>query len=338
MKKRLSTFKIDSFKAFINRQEGAIAVIVAAFALALFGFAALVVDLGASYNEASKLQNALDSATLAAVQDLPIDEDSDAWENKIVKVGKEYANYNNLVLKNSDFEKVINDNKVIGVKVNGRKVVNYTFARVLGINSGDINRSATAKLKTAKGVSNLIPLAIPKDTMDDIKDGIETFYLKGGPHDKEFFGNIGGWRGMWHPNDENWDKEKFVEYYKNGYPKEIYIGYQVIEKNGVDTAATDSAYYTRMTGHEHCSLSDMEGCPSQPKMCPRIVTAPIVKTEKGNLIVCGFASFFLEPAVMEDINKIKEIKATYIEAIVLPGSTYGEEAMDYGVYVPKLTD
>jgi len=53
-----------------SRDEGAVAIVVALLAVALFGFAALVVDVGNGQNTRTQLQNAADSAALAGEQQL----------------------------------------------------------------------------------------------------------------------------------------------------------------------------------------------------------------------------------------------------------------------------
>ena len=64
-----------------KEQDGATAVIVALLMVALIGMSALVIDLGNSYLSASKLQSALDSTALAAVQELPADNTEDPdWQ------------------------------------------------------------------------------------------------------------------------------------------------------------------------------------------------------------------------------------------------------------------
>lgn len=57
----------------LRREDGAVAVLVAVMAVALVGFAALVVDVGSLYEERRALQTAADAAALAGVQELPGD-------------------------------------------------------------------------------------------------------------------------------------------------------------------------------------------------------------------------------------------------------------------------
>ena len=52
----------------LNGDDGAVAVIVAVLAVILFGFAALVIDVGSLYDERRQLQNGADAAALALAQ------------------------------------------------------------------------------------------------------------------------------------------------------------------------------------------------------------------------------------------------------------------------------
>lgn len=61
-----------------GRDEGAVAIVVALFAVVLFGFAALVVDVGNGQNVRTESQNAVDAAALAGVRALANGDDVSA--------------------------------------------------------------------------------------------------------------------------------------------------------------------------------------------------------------------------------------------------------------------
>ena len=52
----------------LSGDNGAVAVLVAILAVVLFGFAALVIDVGALYHERRQLQNGADAAAFAVAQ------------------------------------------------------------------------------------------------------------------------------------------------------------------------------------------------------------------------------------------------------------------------------
>jgi hypothetical protein len=69
-----------------GRDEGAVAIVVALFAIVLFGFAALVVDVGNGQNVRTQSQNAVDSAALAGVRAL-------AQGDDVVSAVQQYVGY-----------------------------------------------------------------------------------------------------------------------------------------------------------------------------------------------------------------------------------------------------
>lgn len=320
------------WKDILNKrkeQDGAVAVIVALLMAALIGMAALVIDLGNSYVAASKLQNGLDSAALAAVQELPAAHISDPkWQNTKT-VGTEYAVANGL--SGATFEPVVKNGKIRGVIVKGTVDVTYTLAQVLGFQSGEVIRAASAEVQTVDGMTDLMPMAATVESMEKLlEDGEDTIYLKGGPQGKDFFGDNGGWRGFWSTEKGNFDVD--------GYEDMVRVGDVIKTKNGVSANAADEIYENRVSGHESCTLENYkEVCAAAPN-CSRIVMVPIVQIlSNQDLIVRGFASFFIETAE-KDKGKIKSIEATYINNIVISGFVSGGAANDYGVYAWKLTD
>lgn len=324
--------KLQSFiKNIYHKQDGAVAIIVALGMIVLLGSSALVIDLGVSYHQASKLQNALDSAALAAVQELPATDTTTPEWMTAYSMGNQFAAANGL--DSVEILPIWKNSKITGVEAKGNVEIQYTFARVLGLEKGNVNRFATAEVQVVDGMSGLLPLSATLESMNELLSGAisHTIYLKGGPQDKSFFGDNGGWRGFWSIKNGGFDV--------NGYPEMVRVGYDPVKTYpGVNSNATDEIYYNRMTGHESHTLENyMTTCPKGPN-CPRILTIPIVEAlSNQDLAVRGFASFFLEPAILEDNGKIKSISATYIETINMPGSASGGLAEDYGVHVWKLT-
>lgn len=313
-----------------KEQDGAAAVIVALLMVALIGMSALVIDLGNSYVSASKLQSALDSAALAAVQELPAADTADPSWQYAKTVGSEYAAANGL--DNATFEPIVKNGKIRGVKAAGSIEVTYTFARVIGFESGQISRTASAEAQTVDGMIGLVPMAATVESMEALLAGSDDMvYLKGGPQDKVFFGDSGGWRGFWSINKGDFNV--------NGYTQMVRVGDDPVKTYpGVNTSATDDIYNNHVSGHESCTLENYQTeCPAAPN-CPRVIVVPIVQElSNSDLAVRGFASFFLETAAFES-GQIKTITAKYIDKYVVPGSASGGAASDYGVYVWKLTE
>ncbi|MDR3552320.1 MAG: pilus assembly protein TadG-related protein [Clostridia bacterium] len=122
----------------MKRKKGAVTVIfVFAFTLMMF-FAAIVIDMGRVEIEKTKMQNAVDAATLAAALDLPDTVQATAAANHYVELNG-YSSSNITVSFSSS-------NTIVSVK--STKNVNYTLARVIGLNSTDVVTGASAQTQT----------------------------------------------------------------------------------------------------------------------------------------------------------------------------------------------
>ena len=249
---------------------------------------------------------------------------------RLKTIGAEYAAANGQ--DRVTFEPIVKNGEIRGIKAAGSVDVTYTFARVIGFDSGQINRTASAEAQTVDGMTGLVPMAATVESMETLLAGNgDTVYLKGGPQDTTFFGDSSGWRGFWSIAKGDFNV--------NGYSQMVRVGDDPVKTYpGVNTSASDEIYQNHVAGHESCTPENyMTVCPTAPN-CPRIVVVPIVQElSNSDLAVRGFAAFFLEPAVVES-GQIKAISAKYMKNYVVPGSASGGTANDYGVYVWKLTE
>lgn len=125
------------FSRLVKNEEGYALVLVTAAMVVLFGFAALVTDIGLLMLNKQKLQNTMDAATLAGAQELP---DNPA---QAVQMVKEYAQKNNYDPANLAIT-ISGDNKII--TITGNKDVHFIFAKVLGISSSTVSATAAAEI------------------------------------------------------------------------------------------------------------------------------------------------------------------------------------------------
>ncbi|HEX2947621.1 MAG TPA: pilus assembly protein TadG-related protein [Clostridia bacterium] len=116
-------------------KKGSTAIMIAVMMSAILGFCALVIDIGRVSLYKNTMQNAVDSAALAAAQDLP---DTAA----AVNTAENYLNLNgfgsadkNIVFADSNRQ----------ITVEAIENMNYTFARILGINSTAVKTKASAE-------------------------------------------------------------------------------------------------------------------------------------------------------------------------------------------------
>lgn len=335
----------DVFHTLRREENGAVMVLVAAGMVILLGFGALVLDLGMVYHQTARLQNALDSAVLAAVQELPAAGLSDpAWTAAKSKAGS-LAAANNLTLSGADLTPVYEggdtSRRIVGIKAAQSVTVDYAFARVLGVSSGTAARTATAKLSLPGGLKGLVPLSITSDSLATaIADGnIANLTIKCSSK-KEDIGIIAGsgWFGAMQYQGSG--ANVYKDLLKSGYGGEVHINQVLQMENGNMSGPTLAGVTPRFTGHGSCTAANHE------PDCPRAVYVPVVITEPtekypqplGNkeVRVTSFAAFFLESYGGNGSNSY--IKATYLPEVVLPNTVGGGGTEDFGIYVTRLSD
>lgn len=113
--------------------KGNASVILSIAITAILGFTAYAVDIGLAYVERVKLSNAIDSAVLASMLELP------RSEVKAKTVAIEYLEKNSVNPQDTLIE-VSTDKK--SIRIEGTKDVKYFFAPVIGINSSNLQASS----------------------------------------------------------------------------------------------------------------------------------------------------------------------------------------------------
>lgn len=334
---------MNAFRYFIKRlcrnDKGSVALIVALSMTALLGFSALVIDLGAVYVEGSRLQNALDSAALAAVKELPTDDIySEGWLTAI-NVARAYAEFNHFDIDASDIDPVyqgdIETNKIIGLKITKDVEVSYSFARVLGIFSGSVTRSSSAGLAPAGGVRGAVPLCI---TSSSLKAAIEVgvtsdLSIKCGSNADAMgidLEEASGWFGALRYDGSG--ASNYSNLLACGYSGVINIGQVLNMESGNMSGPTLEGFTIRFN---QCT----DGCSPDSFVndCPRLVYIPVVELISSSQVkVVAFAAVFLTGCGGNGKNSY--ITATYIEGIILPNAYSGGGAEDFGLYASRLID
>lgn len=125
----------------VHSERGATAVIVAILLVALFGFTALAVDLGAAWADKKQLQNGADAAALAIAQQCaagtcPGSPNSEA---------DSYAKANKFNATSSATGSAVIDAGAQQVTARAEENLTHWFAPVIGINSSLVAAEATAK-------------------------------------------------------------------------------------------------------------------------------------------------------------------------------------------------
>lgn len=129
-------------KNILNNNKGVAMVLLTIAITLVLGFGALVTDVGLMALEKTKLQNAIDSATLAAAAELPS-------QTRAINAANRYVELNGYTP--SDVTVNVTNGQV---NITGNKKVNFHFARIFGMNDATTSVSSTAIVDTLGAAFN----------------------------------------------------------------------------------------------------------------------------------------------------------------------------------------
>jgi Flp pilus assembly protein TadG len=128
----------------LRNDKGSTLIIVTLMFTILMAFCAFTIDIGRITLEKATMQNAIDAATIAAAQYLPDTAlATNAANQYIVKNGYSPSD---ITVSFSNYNRIIT--------VNGSKIIDYTFAKVLGYESTTIKPLAAAQMGTVGDAFN----------------------------------------------------------------------------------------------------------------------------------------------------------------------------------------
>lgn len=295
-------------KRLDNRGNAAILLCLAV--TALFGFAALGIDMGLAYSEKIHLSNALDASALAASLELP------NGDGKAVETAKEYLQENNVDPKDAVIT-IGPDHK--SVEIQKGKNVQFFFAPIIGIYNGNVTAKSKAVIGPAhKAADGIRPLAVEAF---DFSYG-DTVTLKRGAGD--------GYHGNYGPvalGGSGSSVFKMNALY--GYEGTISVGdYIDTEPGNMSGAAHAIEEYINS---EESSFDDF------PRGSIRLWTLPLVDTlvlnGRDQVQVTGFGEFYVEGA--DNKGGDLEIIGRFIRYVT--GSSIDMNLKDTGTYGAKLS-
>jgi hypothetical protein len=163
----------------LKNNRGAAMIVYTFMFVAMLGMAAVAVDTGSVAVQRQKLQKAVDAAALAAAQYLP---DTGAARN----AAKRYAELNGF--SPEDISVTFADsNKTVAVNANRR--LDYTFARVLGIDGTDVTLGAKAMSGSMGGAFNYALFSGSKTALFMINGS--SYTITGSTHGNQNFATNG---------------------------------------------------------------------------------------------------------------------------------------------------
>ncbi len=309
-------------------ERGSVVVLLALAFTALTGFAALVTDVGIIYAQHAHLQNAVDAAALAGVQELPGD------PAQAQAVAEEYAQRNGVQAIEVTFAAYNTQ-----ISVRAKENVPAYLAVIWGVQSTAIGAEAKAMMVAPTSLTGIVPLSIEEQSLEY---GVE-YQLKEGGGEGDH-----GWYGPVQLSGQG--AQNYETDLEHGYQGVISVGQVLDVEHGNISGKTAEAMAYRMDEDEREPRNTFE---DHDPDAPEIVYVPVVKirSHQGNSVheveVVGFAAFFLEGVAGMGHESI--ITGRFIKTIVTQGRASGsmasfKEAEDralteetgFGLYTPKL--
>lgn len=145
-------------KLFAQGERGQMILMFALMIPALAGMTGMAIDVGSYASDRRDLQNAADSIALAAAQELPN-------ESAAVAAGQAWATKNNIEISDLSVTPT-GGTTAPKVSVSIGRNHNFTFMKVLGVDSAGVNASAAAVKASFAGGSGIVPWAVTQATID----------------------------------------------------------------------------------------------------------------------------------------------------------------------------
>ncbi len=307
------------FKRLCKEEKGSVLVVVALAMVVLLGSSAMVTDYGLMAVKKRTLVNAADAAALAGAQELIHNPGS---PNSAILVARAYAAANGV--DSEQIEVVISQNDSL-ISVHVADTVYFTFARVLGLETGDVKANASAVVGAVTGMKGIVPLVIVDQTL-----------VKGQEYELKSFsppdfalgpGNFGalalGGSGA----------SRYENNLRDGYKGMIKVGDLLDTEPGNMSGPTKKAFDDRV---KRCTSSCTYNNFSPD--CPLLVHIPIIKQPTGEgkqkVEVVGFAAFLLNKNQPPGQGNESIINGWFVDTVVQGQVTPGSKG--FGVSAANL--
>ena len=332
---------MKSFKRLqpITNERGAVAVVTAIALVVLLIAAAFVTDLGLAYLSAAELQNAADSAALAAASLLPADHGDSAALEDIEEEALAYLEKNdNGWSYTADVQAHIGgNNQYTSVTVSISQSVPLYIAPVIGIDHIDLSRSATAQISPTLKTSHMVPLSITEEYLSDAIASGETRHLElklgASNHDV----HAGAFGAIDLDGSMSGGAQVYADWLANGYEGDLYVGQQLPVEPGNMSNPTMTAFTARYNSCTHggCTINDYV------EDCPRVVIVPVITYVNAHTVtIKGFAAFIIEDCAGQGHNSI--ITGSFIKELPVNGTGSLDDGLgsdvDFGVYSITLIE
>jgi len=155
-------------RAIRHSEQGQIVVLLGLLITVLMGFTAVAVDVGSMASDKSGLQNAADAMALAAAADLPnASAATSAAHTWATKNGVDPNEIESIQIQQQSLPNVPNPRVMVSLK----RQHDFAFAKALGINSTDIEATASAIKTSFGGGDGIVPWTVTEAQMLGVNPG-----------------------------------------------------------------------------------------------------------------------------------------------------------------------
>lgn len=300
---------------FWREERGSSAVFVGITMTTMVACAALAVDVGHLYQVRAHLSATADAAALAGARQLPLDPTGSA--NAALQLAQE-----NGLSATQVQTSVSSDSTTLTVTL--QQSVPMTFARVLGLPSSQVSVAAAAANKPLSSAYGVVPFSVVKQVFQYgqvviLKDNSQS---KSGSSPGNFQAlSLGG-------NGANVYQDNIAY----GYQGWISVGDMLTTKPGNMAGPTCSGASYRVAQDPQATFDHV--APNSP----RILTVPVLDAfdvnGRGQVLVDGFATFFLEAGSGGNGNACSEVTGRFLRWVT-EGQANGQ-GQDFGTASVKL--
>ena len=305
-------------REFWGNEKGTVLVLLAMAMSVLAGFTALVTDVGYQYLNEAKLANAIDSAVLAGVQELPAD------PRLAVEQAANYAGLNGVLAGEYSFQVDASNRSISGTAT---RQLNLFFARALGLATTQVSVSSKARIAPISSTGGIAPFGVIKEAFTFGQE----VNLRQGAQDL----SVPGWFGALRIGGNG--AHVYRDNIKYGYPENVSINDVIAIESGNMSGPTRAGIEYRLNECHHvprCSINSyVHGCPS-------IIIVPMVNIEDSqegkasSVRVVGFGAFLLKEYMGN--GQESDVVGNFIN-YVIPGRP-DENGADFGLYGSQLCE
>lgn len=323
-------------------ERGQALILFAAALIPMLGIAALVLDVGQLYVKQRELRNAADAAALAGSALLP--GATAAQRTAAITLAEQYAELNGADAADLNIIVVTRDYPYDTIVVTPRETVDFTFARVFGMDTADVEVEAAAQVGSLTGGVGVMPWGVEEPASGFVFG--DSYCLKLGSN-----GNGGNCSGSEQGNFHALDIDDHGNASANIYRDAIRNGSTVLVRVGdhKDVAPGNMQGPTsqgtgctgnngRITGNtqtfDDVVTVDANGVATVDWGSPRIVLVPVVDFVSSTVAeVLGFAVFYIEGC-----GPNGSVNGTFVQTSVSGTGEWSpiENDTNYGAHAARL--